>query len=96
MIKRLLKRFKKEVPAAPDRVVTAALRALRERAKAGTCFIAPPMPKPDTATSAATDPDDIHAENNAEIDRVMEQKRGELMVMTRNRKVVNFRVWGNC
>ncbi len=96
MIKRFLKRFKRGVPAAPDRVVTAALRAVRERAKADTSFIAPPLPKPNTAASAATDPGDIHAENNAEIDRVMEQKRGELMVMTRNRKVVNFRVWGNC
>ena len=96
MIKRLLKRFKKEVPAAPDRVVTAALRAVRERAKADNSFIAPPMPKPEKSASAASDPGDIHAENNAEIDRVMEQKRGALMVMTKHRKVVNFRVWGNC
>ena len=96
MIKRLLKRFKKEEPAAPDRVVTAALRAVRERAKTDTCFIAPPQPKPEKAATAVPDPCDVHAENNAEIDRVVEQKRGELMVMTRNRKVVNFRVWGNC
>ena len=44
------------------------------------------------AVAPALEPGDIHAENNAEIDRVLEQKRGSHVLVTRHSKIIDLKI----
>lgn len=108
-IKRIIKRFNLKIlkrvrpveqqTLAGDRIVKAAMHYARELARQKSKLTGTPAAIPAAAKAEpapATGADDIHAENNAEIDRVIEQRRGNRMALTRHRKVIDFGITGCC
>lgn len=103
-VKQLFKRFqKKQKPAeehqtlAPERIVRASMHYARELAQQKSRMTGTPAhtDTPEASAASVADPGDIHAENNAEIDRVIEQKRGSRMAVTTLSKIVDFSICGN-
>jgi hypothetical protein len=98
-IKQALKRFKRgtvTTAPAPDRVVTAALRSVRELAKRETSHTGAPQARARSGEAAA-EPGTIDAVNNTELDRAIEKRLGAKIVLVQGLKVVNFGApGGNC
>ena len=107
MLKRIKQLFKPSVkpfqkPPVPeqqlaaDRVVTAAMHYASELARQKSSLTGTPATMPRAVESAAVapalEPGDIHAENNAEIDRVLEQKRGSHVLVTRHSKIIDLKI----
>lgn len=76
---------------SPDRLMPAALRHLEElaRRKHG-------IDQARVIADHAGDPGDVHAENNTDIDQAIALKHHRRLVQTPNRKIIDFRQWGNC
>lgn len=81
---------------AADRITAAAVHYAKELARQKSSLTGTPAAAPRAVESAAfapaLEPGDIHAENNAEIDRVLEQKRGSHILLTRHSKIIDLKI----
>lgn len=107
MLKRIKQLFKPSVktlqkPPVPeqrlagDRITTAAVHYAKELARQKSSLTGTPAATSGAVESAAVtpalEPGDVHAENNAEIDRVLEQKGGNQVLVTRHSKIIYLRI----
>ena len=89
--------FSKSRKQSDCRVVAAALRMTRELALTKPRIAGAHLSDRRSIAPPAADPGDIHAENNAEIDRVLAHLQSDKLVATKHHnKVIHLRAWGNC